>query len=333
MKAPFRYRGWSIRWIVVLLMVCLPACDSNIETQGKVPTPFYQYITPETLAQAKPTSESLSLPDLTVDLSVMGSLSSIPNAQDLLDYFLQLINAARRQQGLSPVAWDAFAAQVGRAHAEEMAQNQYMSHWNLLGYGPDVRYSLAGGQDSAMENVFSSWRRYDNGTPVPIDDWRAQIDEAHMALMNSPGHRANILMPEHTHVGIGIAYDAATGEFRVAQEFVNRYIKLEPLPSVGQLGQVILVRGQLFPGSTQPMINLAFEPEPRPMNVAQLNATKTYASPAQFLEAYNVQEQPDGIFQADVKLGTQPGLYHVRIWVKAQDLNPQAADWIIRVQP
>jgi uncharacterized protein YkwD len=40
------------------------------------------------------------------------------------------------------------------------------------------------------------------------------------ALMLSPGHRANILDPRFTHVGVGIAYGSAYGNLYV-QEFLQ----------------------------------------------------------------------------------------------------------------
>ena len=41
------------------------------------------------------------------------------------------------------------------------------------------------------------------------------------SLMLSPGHRANILDPRFTHVGVGIAYGSAYGNLYV-QEFLQQ---------------------------------------------------------------------------------------------------------------
>ena len=45
-------------------------------------------------------------------------------------------------------------------------------------------------------------------------------DYGHRALMDSPGHRANILDPRFTKVGLGI-YHNARGEFWVTQMFTK----------------------------------------------------------------------------------------------------------------
>jgi uncharacterized protein YkwD len=46
------------------------------------------------------------------------------------------------------------------------------------------------------------------------------VDIAQRGLMNSPGHRANILRPEFGHVGIGVIRSAAEGSM-FTQDFTN----------------------------------------------------------------------------------------------------------------
>jgi uncharacterized protein YkwD len=262
---------------------------------------------------------------------IISSPLALPDEKDLQQYMLELINDSRSSQGLVAVVWDEFAAQVGQAHAEEMAGNGYMSHWDLAGQGPDIRYSLAGGFDCSMENVYSFWQRYDNGTPVPIQDWKAEVKRAHDSLMNSPGHRANIMMPEHTRVGIGMAYDLATGEFRIAQEFVNHYIQMDPIPQSAEPNETITIHGQLLLGSNSPLINIAYESAPRPMPVDVLNKTSSYSSPAKFVDAVNVQEDSSGGFTAQIRMGSESGLYHIRIWVKIPTGDAQSVDAVVWV--
>lgn len=256
---------------------------------------------------------------------------AIPDNRALQEYFLDLVNQSRKSNGLGTVAWDEYAAQVGLTHAIEMATYQYMSHWNQMGFGPDIRYSLAGGTEWVQENVYASWNRYETGQAVPIDDWESVINEAHESLMNSPGHRANILNPEHTHVGIGMAYNPEIGEFRAAQEFINRYIELDDLPQEANPSEKITISGQLLPGSSDPLINIAFEPYPHELTIEALNETSTYQTPAEFVEVIHVSLDSDGNFEAEFELGSQPGLYHVYIWVDYADLKPQAIDRVIWV--
>jgi hypothetical protein len=247
---------------------------------------------------------------------------------------LDLINADRAAENLDPVAWDDLAADVAQAHAEAMAEDVYMSHWNLTGEGPDVRYGRAGGTETVQENVYSYWYRYEDGRPAPIEDWETVIREAQVSLMNSPGHRANIMAPAHTHVGIGIAYNAQAGEVRIAQEFINRYVAIvDPIPAQAQVGEVVTVKGQLLGDVERPVINLAYEPFPAPMSVMEAESVHVYQSPAEFFEAIEPSVDAGGVFSADVRLDSEgrPGLYHIRIWVHEQDTSIPASDLIVDV--
>lgn len=256
-----------------------------------------------------------------------------PQVGRLRQVMLELINRDRAAVGLAPVQMDSLAAQVGQAHAEEMAAHLYMSHWNLKGWGPDLRYSIAGGHDAVMENVYMSWQRYSSGTPVPIDDWEQIVREAQSSLMTSPGHRANILEPEHTHVGIGIAYNWRTGDVRIAQEFVNHYIEMDPLPQTAAPGDTLTVSGRLLAGAAAPLVNLDYELIPRAMSVAELNATRTYISPAQFVTAIAPQTDARGRFTAAVPIGRDKpaGVYHVRVWVMFGNERILVADPVVFV--
>jgi hypothetical protein len=248
---------------------------------------------------------------------------------------LELINRDRKANGLNPVAWDAIAALAGQKHAQEMADLGYMSHWNIDGHGPDLRYAAAGGLDSVQENVYSyrSWKS--DGTAALITDWNEVILTAQKSLMASEGHRANILSPEHTHVGVGFAYNPTTGDIRIAQEFVNRYVQISSLPRRARVGDRIVLRGNLLPESLDPVVNIAYEPFPMALTLAELNASRTYESPAQNVAIIPVSVDSKGTFVADFKLDSpaQAGIYHVRLWVKrADDSKVLAANGVIEVR-
>jgi uncharacterized protein YkwD len=261
---------------------------------------------------------------------------TIPDFAGLEQYMLELINQDRQGNGLSPVEWDALAAKVGREHAIEMSRYDYLSHWNLAGQGPDIRYALAGGLDVVQENVYSYFQVYENGTPVPIQDWRAIIQRAEKELMDSPGHRKNILNPDHSRVGVGIAYNPATGQFRLSQEFINHYIKFdqpEAAPIKAKSGDSIPIAGTVLKGESRPLINLAYEPFPEPMTVEVLRNTDVYISPADILNASLASIDPDGKMAAWLAIPAdgEPGYYHVRIWLSLGGDQIPAADILVEV--
>jgi uncharacterized protein YkwD len=252
---------------------------------------------------------------------------------ELAAYMLELINADRQANGLGQVVLNEFASQVGQKHAEEMAANNYLAHWNLAGEGPDIRYALAGGIDVNMENVYSYYQRYDDGSPVPVADWKKLVYDAEQSLMESPGHRKNILDPGHTDVGIGLAYASDTGEFRIAQEFTNHYLELDPVQREAATGGSISIRGTLLPGASEPAVNLLYEPFPSPLTVDQLNQTSTYESPAVFLDASQPTVNDQGVFSLDIPIWpkAKPGFYHVVIWVMVDGQQVPAADVLVSV--
>ncbi|HDQ71841.1 MAG TPA: CAP domain-containing protein [Chloroflexi bacterium] len=257
-----------------------------------------------------------------------------PDVPSLQQLMLILINEDRRVNGLVELAWDVTAASAGLAHAQDMAQLGYLSHWNTEGYGPQHRYSMAGGLDAVRENVYL-YEHSPGGAPTTPDEWADLIRQAHQSLMDSPGHRDNILAPEHTHVGVGIAYHADTGRLRIAQEFVDRYVTLQPLPRRASLGDRITISGRIGPDGSDPLLNLAYEPFPEPMGVAELNATGTYSSSVEIYQSLPLAVEADGRFGQQVALDHegQFGLYHIRIWVDVDGASVLANDVIVEITP
>lgn len=105
-----------------------------------------------------------------------------------------LTNAARVKHGLNPLSFDHQVKQTARDHSMDMAKNNYFSHTNLEGKSPfdrmtedNISYRVAG------ENLASG-----------------QLSSifAHEGLMNSKGHRKNILHKEYKSLGVGVAFDA-----------------------------------------------------------------------------------------------------------------------------
>ncbi len=104
-----------------------------------------------------------------------------------------LFDAANREriaQGLSPLRWDESLATAAREHAQRLAQRNVLSH-QLPGEPPlEDRARQAGARYSVIaENVAEG--------PTP--------EAIHSGWMRSAPHRANLLAPELTSVGIAVA--------------------------------------------------------------------------------------------------------------------------------
>jgi len=212
------------------------------------------------------------------------SPSSSPSSDDPYYHARQAvvrkINEDRTAVGLSPVEFDPLSSQVADQHCQEMAANKYLSHWNQRGLLPYHRYHLAGGRDHMQENL--SRMTVISAQPDPIstapEDVLVNLLNAHQRFVEEKppldGHRRNVLDPGHTHVGIGLAVVGA--EFTMAEEFVNRYAELAPLPAALPKGSV-RIEGAVQRKEFGPYYcALFYEGWPQPQTVDQLNRTYAY---------------------------------------------------------
>ena len=106
-------------------------------------------------------------------------------------------NQQRANNGVAPLAIDAQLVDVARQRSQTMANTNCFSHtacgptaFELLG-GIGYFYQIAG------ENIARN--NYPDSETVVV---------AMNGFMNSAGHRANILDPRYTKVGIGVAFGA-----------------------------------------------------------------------------------------------------------------------------
>ena len=106
------------------------------------------------------------------------------------DRMLLLINERRAAAGCGPVRADARLAQAAAAHSADMASQAYFSHTSLDGSSPWDRARRAGYEWPSAENIAAG---------------NASAEATMDQLMNSPGHRDNILNCAHKAVGVGRA--------------------------------------------------------------------------------------------------------------------------------
>lgn len=113
---------------------------------------------------------------------------------------LDLLNTARASEGLQPLRADADLTRLARMKARDMVDKGYFDHTSPT-YGTPFSMIKAAGINyrHAGENLA--------GAP--------SVDTAHSSLMNSPGHRANIMSPNYTRAGIGAADGGPYGKMFV----------------------------------------------------------------------------------------------------------------------
>ena len=155
-------------------------------------------------------------------------------------HMLELINHERSLRGLEAVV---MAYNEGaQLHAEDLVENQYMSHWNLRGETPSMRHTWAGGHDYSVENL--SFKRVVDAAGFCAPPVSEQILDGMMAgLMDSPSHRDTILRPHHREVNIGIANSCH--DMVMTQVFEGEYVRFSLPPELA--GGRLAMAGQVTP--------------------------------------------------------------------------------------
>ncbi len=127
-----------------------------------------------------------------------------PDAQAEMKMF-KMVNAERARAGLSLLVFANDLRDVGRAHADDMLKRGYFSHYTPEGLSPFDRMQNHNiSYISAGENLA----------------FAPSTELAMTGLMNSAGHRENILSPGFGKIGIGVI-DAGVYGKMYTQEFTN----------------------------------------------------------------------------------------------------------------
>ena len=141
--------------------------------------------------------------DETVDLHY--TVTDVKTRSDLEAEMLVLVNKERIKRRIPPVKADPELTQVARAHSTDMFARGYFSHYTPEKKDPFDRMKASGIKFlTAGENLAL-------GRTLKI---------CHEGLMNSPGHKANILNPSFGRLGIGII-DGGIYGLMISQEFRN----------------------------------------------------------------------------------------------------------------
>lgn len=107
------------------------------------------------------------------------------------------INQERRKLGISELRWNSEIVPVARKHSQDMWERRYFSHINPDGEDPGDRLAQGGviyllaGENLALAPT---------------------VNLAHQGLMNSEGHRKNILDPRFKKIGIGVVDGGVYGK-------------------------------------------------------------------------------------------------------------------------
>lgn len=187
--------GYSFPWYRVVKQVPQPTTEENkpepVPTPDPVPVPA-PAPAPQPEPQPAPTPAPAPQPNTGV------------SAQE--QQMLELINKERTANGLKPLVMDLELVNLARMKSQDMIDNNYFSHTSPTYGSPfEMMRNYGISYRSAGENLAGN----------------QTVERAHEALMNSDGHRKNILNSSFTHVGIGIIKGGPYG-YMFTQMFVGR---------------------------------------------------------------------------------------------------------------
>ncbi len=207
-----------------------------------------------------------------------------------------------RQQAGRPLLWDnAVLADIAASHSLDMVRRNFFSHNTPEGIGSGERAaqhvrSLFG---LVSENLAMMTER-PNLAAAFVQNW-----------LTSPGHKANLLHPDSTDLGVGCAQTVGAGglrEFFCTQLFMNVYASLaQPFPVTAYAGQ---------------SVDVALTPrqQPMPTRLLQVDA-HGWEMASVVLHVYN------GMAQGSLTLQGPPGQY--RMQLEVPDRHDAQRLWII----
>lgn len=212
---PGLVRGWITATLVAALMLAFPLWEglsaatrnSRLANQMAVHVEWVD----EKLSPVFDDAVNRTINNLTVKpgsgkkVDLPFSVKAPEVRKDLEERMLELVNEERVKEGLKPLKADPELTPVARAHSRDMFARGYFAHITPEGKTPSDRIR------AAKVRFITAGENLALGQTLTI---------CHKGLMNSPGHRANILSKAFGRVGIGVL-DGGIYGLMITQNFRN----------------------------------------------------------------------------------------------------------------
>ncbi|MBY0148146.1 CAP-associated domain-containing protein [Neobacillus niacini] len=131
-----------------------------------------------------------------------------PTLKEGFEYqMFDITNAARVNHQLPILTWDDHVRETARDHSSDMAVNDYFDHKNLEGQSPFDRMK----EDKVAFHTAGENLAYGQLSSI----------FAHEGLMNSLGHRENILRQDYEYLGVGVAFNEKSQPYYTQNYYAN----------------------------------------------------------------------------------------------------------------
>ena len=160
-------------------------------TSPKQPTP-----TKPVPTQPVPTNPTIPKPPVTPPSNPTTPAPPTSGLTTEESKMVNLVNQERTNQGIKPLSVNMSLVTLARKKSQDMVANNYFDHTSPTYGSPfDMMKNAGISYKTAGENLAGA----------------STTEIAHQNLMNSPGHRANILNTAFNQIGIGIASGSQYG--------------------------------------------------------------------------------------------------------------------------
>ena len=140
------------------------------------------------------------------------SAEDFPSDADAEAHAFALLNRDRASLSLPPLLWDGELSALARAHSQDMQEQGFFAHLSpTTGLAKD-RLEQAGYRASA------------HGENLALNE---SIAESEASLLESVGHRRNIVSDTMTHVGIGVSRGVSEGSWHLTQLFARKVLPFD----------------------------------------------------------------------------------------------------------
>lgn len=244
---------------------------------------------------------------------------------------LEVINKSRKKYKVQSVKLDILASRVANKMSKEAAENNFTGHFNLAGETPYQRYAFAGGLDHVSENAAAEWTngKFDQSGKTVAE----KMAKSHGVFMSERaphnGHKLNCIEKNHNYVGIGVYLSEK--QFRYYEEFIDRYLTFETIPTEVKKDSPFTINVSAPKGNYLYYVTAFWENTPKklsPKQISKKGSYKDYTNIAEMKlmpwELYALKETGSTTYKIPFQF-KKTGLYYVSIYLYDKELKKEAA--------
>lgn len=241
---------------------------------------------------------------------------------------LEEINRSRKRFSAKPLKLDILASRVANKISREAAENNFVGHWNMAGEKPYHRYAFAGGYDHVSENAYGEWssENYINNPEVIKGKMKSGHDSFMKERAPNDGHKQTVIAKDHNFVGIG--YHLSGKQFRYYEEYIDRYLEFENIPSEAKPGEKKSITVRTDGKSFLYFMIVYYEKFPGPMNPKEISSRGSYADftneQYQQLYAWDLARLRNGSAYNIPLTFEKEGLYYIHLFTDEKEITSPA---------